>query len=93
MTYFSLTESVLIFKTTTVPQKRIELRGPGLKLMKDFNYQRRRIRYIWLLFHGNWQNITGPNPTNVDVQNRLRQQHFIDQNEKKNNHSNDIIMG
>ena len=64
---FLITENVFLFKEHDKSTKKNKLRVPGVILMKDCNYQRRWVQYIWLLFHGNWQNITGPNPTDVDV--------------------------
>lgn len=61
-----MTESVLLVKDHDNSTEKNTDESAGCQINERL-YQRRWVRYSWLLFHGNWQNITGPNPTNVDV--------------------------
>lgn len=64
---FLMAKSILLFKDQDNSTKKKTAEGSRCQINEGL-YQRRWVGCIRLLqSHGNWQNITSPNPTNVDV--------------------------
>lgn len=61
-----MTKSILLSKDQDNSIKKNTAESARCQINEGL-YQRRWVWCIWLPFHGNWQNITSPNPTNVDV--------------------------